>query len=341
MRLSVSDIDWTALDAAERNTLEQVIPRIEDGFTVKELANELGVDAKQLQTDVDRLAAKVMALSGGLELPPLSQEEFEALVESIAEHGQQVPILRGSPTSELPGETIDGRHRRRACARLGIEPIYRDVDGTADQLRSLALVLNLARRHMSTSARRGLIRAKLLADPSQSDRSVAAAIGVSATTVGAVRRELEQAGKVSKLDTRVGRDGVAQPAKPDRSPQPPPPAHRSLRLLVPSEMFEHWVGEWVRCRSFRLAERRAGVYELEVRVMDAVAAGADEKAEVQRCFAAIADQNGQAVDVVERELLAIASEVFAREIHSVDELNSDEADWITSRAGALVGAEAS
>src|SRR5690242_3503656 len=116
MRLSVSDIDWSALDPAERETLEQVIPRIEEGFSVKEIAAELGVDAKQLQADVDRLAAKVMALSGGIELPPLTDEEFEALKTSIAEQGQRYPILRGSASSGLPGATVDGYHRERVCA---------------------------------------------------------------------------------------------------------------------------------------------------------------------------------------------------------------------------------
>jgi DNA-binding Lrp family transcriptional regulator len=340
MRLSVSDIDWTALDAAKRATLERVIPLMEDGFSVKEIADELGVDAKQLQADVDWLAAKVMALSGAIELPPLSDEEYEALKDSIAEHGQRLPILRGSPSSGLPGEIVDGRHRRRACAQLGIEPRIVDVDGSADQLRSLALVLNLARRHMSTSARRGLIKAKLLTDPSLSDRAIAAAIGASHPTVAAVRRELEHAGTVERSSTRVGRDGVQQPAaRPERSLQPP--AHRSLRLLVPTDVYEQWVGEWVTCRAFRLAERRPGVYELEVRVLDPVAAGTDEKAAVESYFAEIAVTNGQDVDVVARELLAIASEVFAREIGSVDELCSDEAEWLTSRAGVLVGGEAS
>jgi DNA-binding Lrp family transcriptional regulator len=336
MRLSVSDIDWTALDPAERATLERVIPRMEDGFTVKEIADELGVDAKQLQADVDRLAAKVMALSGAIELPPLSDEEYEALKESIAEHGQRLPILRGSPSSGLPGEIVDGRHRRRACAQLGIEPRVVDVDGSADQLRSLALVLNLARRHMSTSARRGLIKAKLLADPSLSDRAIAAAIGASHPTVAAVRRELEHAGTVERSSTRVGRDGVAQPAKQTRDPQPPP-THWGIRVLVPADMFEQWVGGWVSCRSFRLVERSKGVYDLEVRVVEPIGASANQKKAVQHCFAEIAQKNGQPFDVVAGGLLGIASEVFAHEIRDFDSLSVEEADWLISRAGALAG----
>src|SRR5260370_24822666 len=123
VRLSVADIDWSKLTARERATLDEVIPRIEDGYDVKTIAAEFGVDAKQLQTDVDRLGAKVMALSGSIELPPLTEEEYEALKQSIADHGQQMPILRGSPSSGLPGEIIDGRHRRRACAQLKLIPV--------------------------------------------------------------------------------------------------------------------------------------------------------------------------------------------------------------------------
>jgi hypothetical protein len=105
LRLSVADIDWTQLSAGERETLEQVVPRLEDGYSIAEIAGQLGVDADALELDWENLAARVMALSGHVELPPLSEEEFEALKQSIAEHGQKSPILRGSPTSGAPGRS--------------------------------------------------------------------------------------------------------------------------------------------------------------------------------------------------------------------------------------------
>jgi hypothetical protein len=334
VRLQAADIDWSELDDDERATLEQVIPRIEEGYDVKQIAAELGIDAKQLQASVDRLAAKIMALSGSIELPPLSEEEYEALKQSIADHGQWMPILRGSPTSGLPGEIIDGRHRRRACAQLKVEPKIVDVDGTADQLRALGLVLNVARRHMSASSRRGIVRAKLLTDPALSDRAIAATVGVSPTTVGAVRRELENAGEVSKLDSRTGRDGAQRPARSERTPQPPP-EHRTIRVLVPTELFEQHVGDWVSCRAFRLLERRPGVHELQVQLLDPASADDEQLEQVGRYIERIAEKLKRDRVDVETELLRTASQVFGREIAATADLYIDEAQWLVSRIDVL------
>jgi ParB-like chromosome segregation protein Spo0J len=49
-------------------------------------------------------------------MPPLSVEEYQALKESIAERGLDVPILVG------PDETIvDGHHRQRVMEELEAE----------------------------------------------------------------------------------------------------------------------------------------------------------------------------------------------------------------------------
>ncbi len=47
--------------------------------------------------------------------------------------------------------------------------------------------------------------------PEKSDRQLAKAIGVSPTTVGTARKDLEQKGEVSKLDTSIGKDGKEYP----------------------------------------------------------------------------------------------------------------------------------
>lgn len=338
MRLQAADIDWTQLDPVERDTLENVIPLLEEGFSHAEIADQIGAirdcDAKAIEARVEALAARVMALSGSIELPPLSDEEYEALKQSIADHGQWMPILRGSPASGLPGEIVDGRHRRRACAQLHIEPKIVDVDGTADQLHSLGLVLNLARRHMSTSSRRGIIKAKLLADPQKSDRAIAAAVGVDHKTVGAVRRELEQREEVGKFPTRTGANGVAQPARPAEPPRPP--EHRSIRVLVPTELYEHYVGDWVSCHAFRLVERRPGVHELQVQLLDAVAADEAQLAHVRSQIEQLAAKTGVDVLTAIVEMIDTASEVFGRRITVFDDLRVDEAQWLVSRIGVMI-----
>jgi len=79
--------------------------------------------------------------------------------------------------------------------------------------RQLVRALNIARRHLSAEDRRELIAGAIRDDPTASDRRIAVAIGVSPTTVGTVRSELERAGDVSELDTRTDTLGRSQPAR--------------------------------------------------------------------------------------------------------------------------------
>jgi ParB-like chromosome segregation protein Spo0J len=334
LRLSVADIDWSQLSDAERDTLEQVVPLLEDGYSIAEIAEQLDVDAGELEQAWENLAARIMALSGHIELPPLSDEEFEALKQSIAEQGQQSPILRGSPSSGAPGSIIDGHTRLRICDQLRIKPWIVDVDGDADQLRSLGLVLNLARRHMSASSRRGIIKAELLRDAKRSDRAIAAFVGVSDKTVGAVRRELEAGAEIPHHETRTDQRGRTQPA--ERSPRTPtPPREKVVKVAVPIELEEQWIGVWVPCRAFRLAERRPDFYELEVQLLDAAAIDEDRVVALTAAAAELAQKLGCPVDEAIEELLATAQEVFAREIPTMLDLTQQEADWLVARASSL------
>lgn len=151
-------------------------------------------------------------------LPPLSDAEYEALKADIAERGCLVPV-----EVDETGELLDGKHRSRACRELGIDPPQIQRIGLADDQakRDYARKINLIRRHLTTKAKRALLADALRETPERSDRQIAGAVGVSPTTVGTVRGELEAAGVVSKLDTRTGSDGVEQPAtkKPADVPQ--------------------------------------------------------------------------------------------------------------------------
>ncbi len=71
-------------------------------------------------------------------IPPLSDDEFEALKEDIAKHGVIVPVV-----IDQHGAIVDGHHRVRACKELGIEdyPVivraYPDEDNrTEDMLKA-------------------------------------------------------------------------------------------------------------------------------------------------------------------------------------------------------------
>ena len=88
--------------------------------------------------------------------PPMQDDEFLALCESIRLHGQREPVL------VWDGLILDGVHRTRACVRLGITPRTEAFEGDGAAAQAMVLDLNLHRRHLSTS-QRAMIAAGLAA----------------------------------------------------------------------------------------------------------------------------------------------------------------------------------
>ena len=141
-------------------------------------------------------------------MPPLSPEEYAELEASIKEHGIQVPIL-----IDEDGVVIDGHHRQKIAQELGIRcPKRQVIDKTESEKRTLALSLNVHRRHLTREQKRALIAESIKADPQLTDREHARRTSASPTTVGTVRDQLESEGEVSKLDTRFDPRGYEQPA---------------------------------------------------------------------------------------------------------------------------------
>jgi len=76
-------------------------------------------------------------------MPPLSEQEYAALKASIEKNGVLVPI----EIDEGTGELLDGHHRQKICAELGIEPPIKFRTFASDRDRTdHALTLNLMRR---------------------------------------------------------------------------------------------------------------------------------------------------------------------------------------------------
>lgn len=158
-----------------------------------------------------------------LRFPAMGAAEFDALVLDIAAHGLREPIVL------YRGEILDGRHRYRACLRLGIEPRVVTHIGDDESARSLADSLNIHRRHLTITERRQLVMEELKRDPQQADRVIARKANVDHVTVAKVRREAADAGEVHHQAVRIGADGVAQPAKRKYTP-PPGHAPRTERI---------------------------------------------------------------------------------------------------------------
>lgn len=136
-------------------------------------------------------------------MPPLSAEEYQALKADISLRGVQVPV-----EYDETGHVLDGHHRIQICTELGIANWPRLVRYglTDDEKLRHARRLNLDRRHLDREQKRDLIAEELRERPSDSDRAIAAGLGVNHETVGAERKRLESTGGIRQLDERTGRD---------------------------------------------------------------------------------------------------------------------------------------
>lgn len=145
-------------------------------------------------------------------MPNLAIEEYEALKADIAARGVQVPI-----EFDEDGNVLDGHHRLRACAELGITeyPTITRKGMTEDEKLLHAYRLNTARRHLTADQMLTTVADVLRRFPDKSNREIASILGISHPTVGKYRRQLEQMGQVEKVTTRVGTDGKRY-ATPDR-----------------------------------------------------------------------------------------------------------------------------
>jgi len=140
-------------------------------------------------------------------MDPLSESEYEALKSSIAEVGILYPII-----VDENGVTIDGHHRLRAAKELAIKDVPKSIIAglTESEKRIEARRINVARRQLTQAQRKKLIKDSLLDAPERSDRQIAVDLGVSPTTVGSVRKEMEKSGQLSKVDGTVGADGITR-----------------------------------------------------------------------------------------------------------------------------------
>ena len=141
--------------------------------------------------------------------PEASPEEYQDILASIEEIGQQEPI--GVKDDQI----FDGRNRLRACRELGIEPRFIELGDDVDPLQYV-LAKNLARRHLDAS-QLAVIAYKLSAwsKPGGDRRSDAYREGVdqsailpdgfsqeqSAKLMNVSLRSVRQAGKVISEDS--------------------------------------------------------------------------------------------------------------------------------------------
>ena len=211
---SLSDYDVSTLLESSKDTLQKIAIPLSQGAKPDELAASLRITTDELSKRLEALGAELDSQTGGAVVRPPTAEEYEALRESIREHGQLVPAL-----VDPSGKILAGHTRKRACDELGIKLQSIVYQGPPENARDVALAENFVRRHLRASDRRRAIAAEIINAPGRSDRSIAVVLGVDHTTVGRVRKELERQGQVVQSTTRTGRDGKTQRA--DRPAAPP------------------------------------------------------------------------------------------------------------------------
>lgn len=168
----------------------------------------------------------------------LTQTEYEDLKQSIIENGVIVPII-----VDENGDIIDGHHRVKICEELGLTdfPTERKDDLTEEEKINMAYQLNEARRQLSAEEKRQEIKRRLQEAPEISDRQIAKQVDSSPTTVGTIRKVLEDSGQLSKLDSSIGADGKERPRQVERKPVDPPPEEEPADIADTEDYDENQI----------------------------------------------------------------------------------------------------
>jgi ParB-like chromosome segregation protein Spo0J len=197
--------------------------------------------------------------------PLIGDEELKELAEDIRKHGllEQITMFQD--------KVLDGRNRIRAVKSLGRNQLpracFRDLKCDHDP-RAYVISENIRRRHLSPDQRREVIEALLKADPSKSNRAIAATARVDHQTVAAARSSLETGGEIPHQKERVGKDGKKQKAskKGGSKKEAPHVAYNRKReelidLLKETHTSFAQATEWVDNTKARLDETLAGIAE--------------------------------------------------------------------------------
>jgi ParB-like chromosome segregation protein Spo0J len=141
---------------------------------------------------------------------PRLDGEDEAHIQLLAESDAELPpILVHRATMRV----IDGMHRLRAAALRGQDHIQvKFHEGPADEIFVLAVQTNISHGLPLSPRDRECAAARILAEhPHWSDRAIAQASGLSAKTIGVIRRRAEAGTPQAEPTARVGRDGRVRP----------------------------------------------------------------------------------------------------------------------------------
>lgn len=173
------------------------------------LREKLPEPASRGPVQVERLPTVMLTIGSlALDESPRQSGESGDHIGMLAESEAQLPpIVVHAPSMRV----IDGLHRVRAAILRGAEKIEaRIYHGTDDDAFVLAVQLNIAHGLPLTRADRIAAAGRIIAShPQWSNRVIASATGLSAGTVGKLRRRSTV--QNGQSITRVGKDGRKRP----------------------------------------------------------------------------------------------------------------------------------
>lgn len=154
---------------------------------------------------------------------PISADDRERLRKDIQESGEIRDPIKVYYDHKDKCLILGGKNRWEIARELGWQYVPIEVfDLKPKERRELALMDNLARRHMNADQKRRVIEMFLKNDPVQSNRVIAKKTGSDDKTVGTVRKKLESTAEIPRLEKRKGSDGKVRRADP-----PPRPSKKS------------------------------------------------------------------------------------------------------------------
>jgi hypothetical protein len=116
---------------------------------------------------------------------------------------------------------VDGLHRVAAAQNLGLESVAAEILHVGDDADLGAISFELNRRHgkhLTLEDKRQEVVRRLTLDPLTSNMQLAGSVGLSPSTVQAIRERLEAAATIESTSERVGRSGITYVVSPTRQP---------------------------------------------------------------------------------------------------------------------------
>ena len=149
---------------------------------------------------------------------PMSLEDRERLREDIEESGEIRDPIKVYFNNNGDCLILGGKNRWEIALDLewGYVPVE-IYDLKPKQRKELALMDNLARRHMTAGQKNKVIEMFLKVNPSQSNRAIAEKAGVDHKTVSKNRKVLESTGEIPQLKETKGKDGKTRKVKNSRN----------------------------------------------------------------------------------------------------------------------------